>query len=447
MCDTLVALGNSTEDGSVIFGKNSDRPPNEAHVIRHFPRMEHREGSKVKCTHTEIPQEPETLEVLLSCPFWIWGAEMGVNEYGVAIGNESVWSKEDYADAGLLGMDLLRLGLERGETARRALEVIVELLEKYGQGGSHNYGTPLKYHNSFIIADTSEAWVLETADKYWVAEYVKDVRSISNKYTIGKEWDLASPNLVEHAIEKGWCESRKDFNFARCYEVSGIQQIMHCDERLDRSTKLLQDNKGKITVKDMMSYLRDHEGYNVKEYNPDKQITTICAHSAPEIMIGQSTASYVGHLTEEIPTHWLTGGSNPCISVYIPFYIGAEIPETFTKGGEKYKEDSYWWNHEKLVRKIQEDYPQRAGLIVPEIETLQSKFLEQANKIRNTALDLTLGESIQILEDFTNECVETVTKKSKDWLKTVEKMKQVTPTKSDYLNFLKSVNEAAGLKI
>ena len=39
MCDTLVAIGNATDDGSVIFGKNSDRPPKEAQVVRHFPRM------------------------------------------------------------------------------------------------------------------------------------------------------------------------------------------------------------------------------------------------------------------------------------------------------------------------------------------------------------------------------------------------------------------------
>ncbi len=135
MCDTLVALGNSTEDGSVIFGKNSDRLPNEAQVLRHFPRMEHPAGATVKCTYVEIPQASQTHEVLLSSPFWIWGAEIGVNEHGVAIGNEAVWSKEDYAEGGLLGMDLPRLGLERGETARRALETSgVDPIIRTGQG-------------------------------------------------------------------------------------------------------------------------------------------------------------------------------------------------------------------------------------------------------------------------------------------------------------------------
>ena len=415
-------------------------------MLRHFPRMEHPQGSTVKCTYIEIPQVAETLEVLLSSPFWIWGAEMGINEYGVAIGNEAVWSKEGYADTGLLGMDLLRLGLERGETARRALEIIVELLEKYGQGGNCFFDTPLKYHNSFIIADPSEAWVLETADSYWVAECVTDVRSISNGYTIGKEWDLASPNLVENAIEKGWCESRKDFDFARCYENPGMREIVHCVERLNRSAELLQHNKGNITVRDMMNYLRDHEGYGVIEWNPDQQINTVCMHAGPGVL-SQSSASYVGHLTEEIPTHWLTGGSSPCISVYIPFYLGTEIPETFTRGREKYEENSYWWNHERLARKIEEDYPQRAGLIAPEIESLQSTFLEQARKIRNKALELAVEEAIPLLQDFTNKCVETVIKKDEEWFKSVEKTKPSTQTKGDYLNFLKGVNETAGIRI
>lgn len=34
MCDTLVGLGNSTEDGSVMFAKNSDREPNEQRLVQ-----------------------------------------------------------------------------------------------------------------------------------------------------------------------------------------------------------------------------------------------------------------------------------------------------------------------------------------------------------------------------------------------------------------------------
>ena len=53
-----------------------------------------------------------TYETILSKPAWLWGAEMGANSFGVAIGNEAVWNRlsdsEYDAVPRLLGMDLLR---------------------------------------------------------------------------------------------------------------------------------------------------------------------------------------------------------------------------------------------------------------------------------------------------------------------------------------------------
>ena len=173
MCDTIVALGNVTADGTVILAKNSDRETNEAQQIVVIPRAGHEKDATVKCTYIEIPQVRETYGVLLSKPFWIWGCEMGANEYGVAIGNEAVFAKVPAGkEPGLIGMDFIRLALERADTARRALEVIVELLGTYGQSGNCGLLRKQYYHNSFIIADPTEAWVLETVDKFWAAERV-----------------------------------------------------------------------------------------------------------------------------------------------------------------------------------------------------------------------------------------------------------------------------------
>ncbi|MFX1308178.1 MAG: peptidase C69, partial [Promethearchaeota archaeon] len=153
MCDTLVALGNSTEDKSVIFGKNSDRPFNEVQLIAYSPRMNFEKGDTLQCTYIEIPQVSETYAILISQPYWMWGAEMGTNEYGVVIGNEAVHTYESLRSIGLLGMDLLRLGLERGKTARESMEIMIDLLEEYGQGGGCAYDDPSwLYHNSYIIA-------------------------------------------------------------------------------------------------------------------------------------------------------------------------------------------------------------------------------------------------------------------------------------------------------
>lgn len=67
-----------------------------------------------------------------------------------------------------------RLALERADSAEKALNVIVELLEKYGQGGNcMEDECTYTYHNSFLICDRTEAWVLETSGEYWAAERVE----------------------------------------------------------------------------------------------------------------------------------------------------------------------------------------------------------------------------------------------------------------------------------
>ncbi|HMF33118.1 MAG TPA: peptidase U34, partial [Candidatus Lokiarchaeia archaeon] len=44
MCDTLVALGNSTKNGQVLFAKNSDRDPGEAAEVLIVPALDHVPG-------------------------------------------------------------------------------------------------------------------------------------------------------------------------------------------------------------------------------------------------------------------------------------------------------------------------------------------------------------------------------------------------------------------
>ncbi|CAF3551872.1 unnamed protein product, partial [Rotaria sp. Silwood2] len=68
------------------------------------------------------------------------------------------------------------LALERAKTAKSAVKIIGELIEKYGQGGAcfdasanMSYG----YDNSFLVVDTEEAWTIETCDRVWVAKHIK----------------------------------------------------------------------------------------------------------------------------------------------------------------------------------------------------------------------------------------------------------------------------------
>lgn len=182
-CDTSVIVPPLTADGSVIFAKNSDRSVNECQPLVHIPRGVHPKGGTLRTQYLDIPQVQTTWEVIGSAPYWLWGFEMGVNEWGVTIGNEAVHTREPTHEQALIGMDLVRLGLERATAAEEAVRVIGALVEEYGQGGSCEATGYRTYENSFIVADADGAWVLETAGHRWVATRVRERAAISNLLT------------------------------------------------------------------------------------------------------------------------------------------------------------------------------------------------------------------------------------------------------------------------
>lgn len=429
MCDTIVALGNSTRDGSVLFGKNSDREPNESHNIIHLKRTKHQPNSKVRCTYISVPQVEETNEVLLLKPFWMWGCEMGANEYGVTIGNEAVWSKEPYRDTGLLGMDLMRLALERAETAEKALDVIIELLEKYGQGGACGYtDKKLKYHNSFIITDHNEAWVLETADKYWIAEKVKDIRTISNTLTIGNEFDKIHPTLISHAIDEGYCKSENDFNFAECFIPRfNINQIGAKGKvRKECTTNRLRKFKGKITPEIIMSTLRDH---NIKlseqdEWDPSQgSMKSPCMHYTSFITPSQSVGSHVAHLKQDMQIHWVTGTSAPCTSIFKPIFLPkCGVTMSLPRAEGKYNQNTLWWRHEKLHRLVLMDYQKRLNVYQDERNDLEAKLMKKTRKIVEKISIPITQENVDKLRSLTDKAFMKSMKKTQKWIEKVENL-------------------------
>ena len=108
MCDTLCV---PTADG-MLFAKNSDRPPNEAQVVESYAARPG--GGSLQTQYLTIP-DADAAALVGSRPTWLWGLEHGVNEHGVAIGNEKIWTIDDprAAPPALIGMDLVRLALER----------------------------------------------------------------------------------------------------------------------------------------------------------------------------------------------------------------------------------------------------------------------------------------------------------------------------------------------
>jgi dipeptidase len=388
--DTFVALAPFTSDGSVIFGKNSDREPNEAQALEFHPAAEHPKGRRLHCTYRSIPQVRRILATLLCRPFWMWGAEMGANERGVVIGNEAVFTRLPRPrEERLTGMDLLRLALERSATAQTALQTIVSLLADYGQGGPCGYTDKnLAYHNSFLIADPREAWVLETAGQMWAAARVFGRYAISNCLTIGEVFDEAHPQLVETARNRGWLKAGQIFNFARCYSDWFYSTFVAGRKRRGRAEQLLaarRPTRGSgpgLSVADAMAILRDHG--EEEPYLPDAHLlmSNLCAHSANGLArhAAQSTGSLIAHLAEGGNLYWATGTSAPCTGVFKPIWLeGQVLPSLGTAPGPRYNPRSLWWRHEALHRRILQDYPARVGVLHKEQAALEEELLGLAS--------------------------------------------------------------------
>jgi dipeptidase len=411
MCDTMVATPEASQDGVMLFAKNSDREPNEAQYLLQVPAATHPPGSQVKCTYISIPQAAHTYAVMLSKPFWMWGAEMGVNEHGLAIGNEAIFSKlPAEKEKKLIGMDLLRLGLERAINAQEAIQVITQLLGQYGQGGNCGFQHALYYHNSFLLADPKEAWVLETVGEHWAAKQVLGVYSISNCLTIGKDYDLVSDHLVDFALEKGWYKSRADFDFAACYSDFIYTRFSDSRKRCQRSSGLLSAQQGKLSVSTMMSVLRDHADAH-HDWSPDNGLTgaDVCMHAGfGPIRGSQSTASLVSYLHPEQALHFATGSSAPCTSLFKPVWMDVDLPVESAAPTGVFSSQNLFWRHELLHRATLADYANRISLYRRARDEMEERFIQAASKLHH--------QSAAERNALTKECFAQAEQAEAEWL-------------------------------
>lgn len=423
MCDTLIATKSVTANGVAVFGKNSDRHPNEGQGNKYFPAAQHGAGSRVKCTYIEIPQAERTNAILISKPFWMWGAEMGINEHGLVIGNEAVFSKiPANKTPALLGMDLLRAALERAATPSEAIKVITDLLEEFGQGGNCGYGKEFYYHNSFIVANADEAWVLETADKEWAARKIENSYSISNCFTIGAEYDMASPNLVNLATQKGLTKSASAFDLAKDYSDFFLTKFSKARVRCETTRSAMDKQKGNITLESMTAMLRHHKAPN---FNPQNDVAEIdvCMHASFGPIRGdQSTASMVVYLDKN-PIVFSTGTSAPCTSIFKPIWLdAASLLNVGADPTDEYDPNSIYWTHEKLHRATILNYAERLQTYAQDRDELEKKFIQGALNLQNAPA--------QERADFTAQCFRESAEAEAEWLKRVEKI----PARKSFLH-------------
>jgi len=389
-CDTLVAQAIATVGDATLFAKNSDRPPGECQSLCLVERALHGAVETVTCQYLTIPQARETWRVLGSRPTWLWGFEHGLNEHGVAIGNETIFARAEPAPTGLLGMDLVRLGLERATSAPAAVEIMIELIECHGQGGSGFRDLDWPYNNSFLVADAREAWILEAAGSNWAARRCGVVDSISNQVTIGADWERLSRDAIAQAQRSGW-PIAEPFDFASAYRDLEAAPPALSEGRLRRSRGLLASHQGAIDVTVLRDTLRDHDATGTRfvagARPEEEQFYTLCMHQGPS----RTAASLIAELPARprAPLRAWASFSRPCTSIFVPIFLAGTLPRELTAGSDA-PGDALWWVIDRLADRAEAE-PAFAERVREGFGALEAELTSEADTLADQLI--ALGES------------------------------------------------------
>ena len=451
-CTNLIAGKKATTDGSVMITYAAD-----SHGLygdlSHTPAAKHAPGSMRKVVEWdtnkplgEIPQPAETYNVVGN-----------MNQFQVAIG-ETTWGghKELVDTTGNSIIDygsLIQIALERSKSAREAIQVMTDLVDKYGYASSGE---------SFSIADKDEVWVMEMIGKgaekgaVWIAVRIPDdaISGHANEPRIRKvDWKdkknvLHSPDVISFARKKGYFNGKdEDFSFADAYSTHDAGTRRGCDDRVCTYFRRFQPEtekyfawcnyennepmplyvipERKVSLKEMQQSMRDHyEGtpfdmtqdvgagpnhvpyrWRPMEYEVDGN--TYCMERA--IGTQQTGWSFVSQSRDWLPdpvggVFWF-GTDDTNTSVYMPLYCGlTEVPVQLEKGDiNNFSMDSNFWMNNWVANQAYNRY----DLMIPDIrkvqENLENGFQESRPQKEEELVALYNAGDFNTLQNAINE--------------------------------------------
>jgi dipeptidase len=328
--DMVVALSRATREGRTLFGHNSTRPVGEGQELCRIAGRAYARGETVHTTNLVLPQVARTHTVLGCRPAGCWGLQHGVNQAGVALGTTPIHTKLLAGGPGLTGPDLVRLGLERAASALQAVDVLTDLVSRFGQGGYAGCAAAEDHDNAVLIADAREAFVLEACGSYWGLQRVGEVRAVTDVSRLRQDWDRLARGLSTLAIGQGWWpEDGSKLDFAGALAPAGVDGAAAL-RRWGRATLLLEENNGQIDPAFLRRLLSDHHEGSV--LRPSEM--TLCQHAtvAPGEATAASLVAQLGPEGEPLPVAWW-GFGLPCSTVYFPLFLDGELPEAFQAEG------------------------------------------------------------------------------------------------------------------
>ncbi|MFC1721588.1 C69 family dipeptidase [Patescibacteria group bacterium] len=414
-CFVILIGKDRTIDGSVMVAHNEDGS-NKSSRLKYVPKQ-HNPEQEMYLNYVTIPQVPETLA------YWAEGFSTataarpeyddewilnGMNEAGVSITCAVTRTRQEPPPEkqGITRFALRQVVLERATSARDGVDIFSNLISEYGLALS-----PEKPQQTIAcgVADSQEAWLIESTFHQWVAKKIPDdsYSASGNVYTIGSDWDLASPDLIEYAIEQGWYNPEQGpFSFKDAYSSTEEPDLAHSAARVWQTQVMLdQQEGGSVDVPFLWSII-----------------------SQPPVQSRSTQAFMIWHLRDTLPKELGTlmwfGLSNAVTNVRIPIYMGStESPPSYMDSSGSYDPSSAYWQFRlagitlypqpwiyvepfKKVRQKLDGYQFRIDFKNKWIEWLAPIYYEFGgiNALENLLTDYTYKE-LQSALDITNNII------------------------------------------
>jgi len=467
-CTNLLVGKNASADGSTIITYAAD-----SHTLygdlQYLPAADHPKGAKRTIIDWdsgkrlgEIPEVSHTYAVVGN-----------MNEHQVTIA-ESTWGgrKELWDTAGRYTIDygsLIYIALQRSRTAREALKVMTELVEKYGY---HSEG------ESFSIGDPNEIWIMDMIGKgsekgaVWVAIRIPDdcIAGHANQPRIhkiplnDKKNCLYSKDVISFARKMGYFSGKDaDFDFANAYAPADFSALRGCDARvwsyfhrfadgMDAYLPYINGKKGaevmplyvkpnrKVSVRDMQNMMRDHFEGTPFDMTQDPGATTAygvpyrwrpmdfevdgVTYSMERAIATQQTGwVFVAQMRSWLPNEvggclWF-GVDDANTAVFVPMYCCiTQVPESYRQGkGDLYTLDwdAAFWVNNWVANQAYHRYSQMIGDIRKVQGDLEDGFEKQQPTVEKQAQALldagNRSGAINYLTNYSCESGQNATKR------------------------------------
>ena len=460
-CTNIIVGKKASKDGSVFVSYSADSYGAYG-VMQHYNASTHKKGDKriVRDWETnkylgEIDEAPITYNVVGN-----------INEFQLTIAETTFGGREELVDTtGIIDYgSLIYITLQRAKTAREAIKIMDELVNRYGYCSEGE---------TFSIADPNEAFIMEMVGKagkergaVWVAVRIPDEAvcvhanqsRIHQFLKLPKQQVLYSKDVISFARKMKLYEGKDiDFDFAKTYCPLNFDGARYCEARVwtvynrfaKGMEKYLDYASGNnidaaplplyiypdrpVSFDDVMSAMGDHYENTPFDMTNDPGAGPYLSPYRPrplawkyneqtyfnERPVGtqQSSFSFISQMRSSLPNPiggilWFAN-DDAHTSPYTPvYYCVREVPSCYTlKYGNavKFSLKSAFWVQNWVSNMVYPRYSQVYPDVKRVIDELHQKHFTAQNNIEITAQDLyktNPENSIAFLTKYSNRMAE-----------------------------------------